>query len=168
MDTALSNNSFMNKINYFWKQKLILFFSAWLTQDLATKSHLKTKLILFSSPWPSWIFPPFLARLYFYIFFSQTIFVILFQARVDNLDIAPKDIRKFEARVILSWGNLGLASWEFILTWHPWAKSVHQSWRRYQMSSLQCLRCYSPRCFPVCGLSLKQDFHQQNPVFSLL
>lgn len=44
--TTLHSNSFMNKINYFSKQKLILFFSAWLTQDLSTKSLSKIKPIL--------------------------------------------------------------------------------------------------------------------------
>ena len=62
----LSSNSFMNKINYFSKQKLILFFSAWLTQDLSAKSHLKTKLNWFSPPGLPGFFPAFFAWVLFF------------------------------------------------------------------------------------------------------
>ena len=62
----LSSNSFMNKINYFSKQKLILFFSAWLTQDLSAKSHLKTKLNWFSPPGLPGFFPAFFAWVFFF------------------------------------------------------------------------------------------------------
>lgn len=61
----------MNKINYFSKQKLILFFSARLTQDLTTKSPLKTKLILLFSPWPSWIFPFISSYLFLHFLFTD-------------------------------------------------------------------------------------------------
>lgn len=95
----LSSNSFMNKINYFSKQKLILFFSAWLTQDLSTKSHLKTKLNWLSPPGLPGFFPAFFALFFFffYIFYSQTTCAILFQSHVNDLDIAPQK----------TWENLG-------------------------------------------------------------
>ena len=69
----LSSNSFMNKINYFSKQKLILFFSAWLTQDLSAKSHLKTKLNWFSPPGLPGFFPAFFAWVFFYFFLTFSI-----------------------------------------------------------------------------------------------
>lgn len=95
----LSSNSFMNKINYFSKQKLILFFSAWLTQDLSTKSHLKTKLNWLSPPGLPAFFPAFFALFFFFfnIFYSQTTCAILFQSHVNDLDIAPQK----------TWENLG-------------------------------------------------------------
>lgn len=50
----------MNEINYFSKQKLILFFRAWLTQDLSSESHLKTQPIVppplgLLELFPSWV-----------------------------------------------------------------------------------------------------------------
>lgn len=128
LNVHVSNNSFMNKINYFSKQKLILFFSAWLTHDLAFESQRKISPIRPSPPGHPAFSLHFLHIFIFFIIYSlQTIFAIVFWARVNNLVTAPKDMGKCGVRVILSWGNLGLASWKLILTSHSRADSIHQS-----------------------------------------
>ena len=126
----LSSNSFMNKINYFSKQKLILFFSAWLTQDLSTKSHLKTKLNWLSPPGLPGFFPAFFALFFFlhFLFTDHLCNPISIPCEWPGYS-PPEDMRKFGARVILPLGSMGLTSWEFILIRHSWTKSIHHSLR---------------------------------------